>query len=763
MSGTIPRILALALLLFFVVNTASAASQFTVADIRLEGLQRISPGTVFNYLPIKVGDSVDRRRTGEAIRALFKTGFFKDVRIEREGDSLVVFVRERPSISNIDISGNEKLETDELIDQLKQIGFAVGRVFNRSILEKVQQELRRAYFSLGKYAVQIETTVTPLPRNRVGINIDISEGRAARIKQINVVGNTSFEEDDLLDLFVLRTTGMWSWLSKDDQYSKQKLSADLESLRSYYLDRGFINFNIDSTQVSITPDKKDVYITINITEGDVFTVSDIKLAGEFKVPEEELFERVKIYRGQVFSRRKVTETSTTIGERLGDEGYAFANVNAVPEIDEEEKQVALTFFMDPGKRVYVRRVNFKGNTKTKDDVLRREMRQYEGAWISTSAVERSRVRLQRLGFFDDVNIETPAVGGTTDQVDIEVSVVEHSSGNLAAGLGYSQSQGVVFNTSVTQENFLGTGNRVSATFNNSDVNRRFGLSWLDPYWTDEGVSRGFDLFYRETDAADANLSDYDTDQFGLGVTFGIPVSEFDKVDVSFTAKHTEFHVGSAASREVIDFETQNGDQFNQIIGNVSFSKDTRDSISFPSSGSLTRVSAELGLPGLDIPYYKVTGRHQRFFPLTKDYTLMFNGEAGYGDGLDDNESLPLFDHFFAGGIRTVRGFESNTLGPRDSNGDPLGGNIKVIGRGALIVPVPFVRDVKAFRLTAFFDIGSVFQGVSQVELDNFRYSTGVGATWLSPLGAMTFSVAYPINDQDGDDTQPFQFTFGAGF
>ncbi len=763
MSGTISRILALALLLFFAANSTLAASPFTVSDIRLEGLQRISPGTVFNYLPIKVGDTIDQQRTGEAIRALFKTGFFKDVRIDREGDSLVVFVRERPSISNIDLAGNEKLETDELIDQLKQIGFAVGRVFNRSILEKVEQELRRAYFSLGKYAVQIETTVTPLPRNRVGVNIDISEGRAARIKQINVVGNASFEEDDLLDLFELRTSGMWSWLSKDDQYSKQKLSADLEALRSYYLDRGFINFNIDSTQVSITPDKKDVYITVNITEGDVFTVSDIKLAGEFKVPEEELFERVKVYRGQVFSRRRVTETSTSIGERLGDEGYAFANVNAVPEIDEQNKQVELTFFMDPGKRVYVRRVNFKGNTKTKDDVLRREMRQYEGAWISTSAVERSRVRLQRLGFFDDVNIETPAVGGTTDQVDIEVSVVEHASGNLAAGLGYSQSQGVVFNTSVTQENFLGTGNRVSATFNNSDVNRRFGLSWLDPYWTDDGVSRGFDVFYRETDAADANLSDYDTDQLGLSVVFGIPVSEFDKVDVSFTGKHTEFHVGGSASREVLDFERTNGDQFDQIITNVDFSKDSRDSISFPSSGALTRLGAELGVPGLDIPYYKVTARHQRFFSLSRDYTLMVSGEAGYGDGLADNDALPLFDHFFAGGIRSVRGFEANTLGPRDSTGDPLGGNIKMVGRGALILPVPFVVDAKAFRLTAFFDIGSVFQGVSQVELDNFRYSTGMGATWLSPLGAMTFSVAYPINEQSGDDTQPFQFTFGTGF
>ncbi|MDX1514056.1 MAG: outer membrane protein assembly factor BamA, partial [Gammaproteobacteria bacterium] len=420
-----------------------AQESFVVDEIRLEGLQRISAGTIFNYLPIKVGDRVDSTRTADAIRALFKTGFFRDVTIEREGNTLVVFVTERPSIASIEFTGNDTIETEDLMNSLKDVGFAEGRVFNRSIFDSVEQELRRSYFAQGRYAVKITSTVTPLERNRVAINFDVSEGRVAKIKQINIVGNEAFDDDELVDEFSLTTPNMFSIFTKSDQYSKQKLAADLETLRSFYLDRGYINFNIDSTQVSLTPDKQDVYITVNVTEGERFTVSEVRLAGDLIVPQEDLFKLIKINAGDVFARNKVTETSANITDRLGEEGYAFANINAVPEINDEKKQVQLTFFVDPGKRVYVRRINFKGNTKTQDEVLRREMRQPEGGWISTPAIKRSKERLERLAFFEEVNVETPAVPGTTDQVDVEVTVKEKPAGNLLIGAGFSQTQGFV--------------------------------------------------------------------------------------------------------------------------------------------------------------------------------------------------------------------------------------------------------------------------------------------------------------------------------
>ena len=515
-------------------STLTAAETFVVRDIKLEGLQRISAGTVFNYLPIKVGDRIDAKRTGEALRALYRTGFFRDVRIEREGDTLVVFLHERPSIASIEFTGNKELSTEDLLESLEQAGFAQGRTFNRSTFDQIEQELRRTYFAIGRYGVKITSTITPLERNRVGVSFDISEGAVATIKQINIVGNTVYDDDDLVDLFTLETTGLWSWVTGSDQYSRQKLSADLETLRSHYLDNGYINFNIDSTQVSITPDKKDVYITINITEGDQFTVSDIRMAGEILVPQDVLFDLIVIEHGDIFSRQKITETSTNISDWLGNEGYAFANINSVPEIDDEKKQVSLTFFIDPGKRVYVRRINFKGNTTTEDKVLRREMRQLDGGWISTGAIERSKERLERLGFFEEVNVETPAVPGTTDQVDLNISVKEKESGSLIVGAGFSQVAGITVNITLKQENFLGTGNRVSATFNNSDINRTYALGWTDPYFTQEGISLSIDGYWRETNAGNANLANYDLDELGLRVGTGIPISEYNRVDLGFT-------------------------------------------------------------------------------------------------------------------------------------------------------------------------------------------------------------------------------------
>ncbi len=742
---------------------AAAQEGFVVDDIRLEGLQRISAGTVFNYLPIQVGDRIDAERTAGAIRALFRTGFFNDVRIERDGTTLVVTVVERPSIATIAFSGNDTLETEDLETSLRNVGFAEGRVFDRSVFDQVEQELRRAYFAIGKYGVKITSTVTPLERNRVAINFDISEGDAATIKQINIVGNEVFDEDDLVDLFALKTSTWYSVFTKSDQYSKEKLAADLETLRSHYLDRGYINFNIDSTQVSITPDKRDVYITVNVTEGDQFGIGDVLLAGELMVDREQLFPLVQVQKGDVFSRKDVTETSAKLTERLGQEGYAFANVNAVPEIDEPTRTVKLTFFIDPGKRVYVRRITFKGNIKTRDEVLRREMRQLEGAWISTSAVERSKVRLDRLGYFDQVNVETPAVPGTTDQVDVEFNVVEGSSGNLTIGAGFSQGQGFIISSAVTQDNLFGTGHRLTVNLNTSDVNRNIGVSWVNPYFTLDGVSLGVDAYYRTTDAEDAGIADYTLDEFGGGLSVGIPISEFNFINLGVTAENTKFKPGGGASNEILAFARDNGSEFNTLTLTAGWANDTRNSRLFPDRGSLTRISGEVAVPGLDLSFYKLSGRHQRFFPLLKDFTFMVNGEIGYGDGIGDTEDLPLIDNFYAGGIRSVRGFEANTLGPRDSNGEPLGGDFKLVGNFELILPVPFVADSRNFRLTSFFDIGNVYGPGERFEVGDLRYSVGVSAVWLSPLGPLTLSVAAPLKSEDQDDTQPLQFTFGTSF
>ena len=760
---TRPGVALAALFLCAVVRTSAAADAFIVRDIRLEGLQRITAGTVFNYLPIKIGDALDDTRTAEIVRTLFMTGFFRDVRIERDGETLVVSVVERPSIGSIEFTGNKDLKTEDLLAALEQAGFAEGRVFNRSILGQVEQELHRTYFAAGKYGVRITSTVTPLERNRVGVEFDILEGAVAKIRQINIVGNAAFDDDELLDEFELETTGFFSFITRSDRYSKPRLAADLETLRAFYLDKGFINFNIDSTQVSITPDKKDVYVTINITEGGSYVVRDVRLQGVLTVPEEDLFELVTVVQGDIFSRKSVTETVSNIGDRLGDEGYSFANVNAVPEIDDAQKKVDLTFYIDPGERVYVRRVNYKGNTKTRDEVLRREMRQIESAVISTEAIERSKVRLERLGFFESVNVETPPVPGAPDQVDVDFTVVERPSGNLLLGIGASQTQGAVLDINITEENFLGTGNRLRASFNNSRVNRDISLSWLNPYWTIDGVSRGIEVYNRRTDASDANLADYDLDDLGAGLTFGIPISEFTRVNVGLDVEQTDFTAGASASQEVRDFQDEHGGKFITVLVSGSWANDKRDSRFLPSTGSLTRLSGEVAVPGGELTYYKVSAQHQRFFPLPADFILALDGEIGYGDGFGDTRDLPLTDRFFAGGLRSVRGFRTNTLGPRDSNNEPLGGDLRVIGTAELILPFPFAKESKTFRITSFLDAGNVYGAGDNFDFGTLRYSTGVALIWLSPIGPLSMSYATPLKTFEGDETLGFQFTIGTSF
>lgn len=757
------RIALVAFLMIAAVRVAATVDAFVVEDIRLEGLQRITAGTVFNYLPINVGDTVDGTRTAGAVRALFRTGFFRDVRLERDGDTLVVVVVERPSIGSIEFVGNEELETDDLLSALEQMGVAQGRVFNRSTFDQVKQELHRTYFAAGRYGVQVTGTVTPLERNRVAIKFEIAEGVIAKIRQINIVGNVAFDDEELRDDFELDTTGFFSFLSRSDRYSKPKLAADLETLRSLYLDNGFINFNIDSTQVSIAPDKKDVYITINVTEGGRYVVRDIYLQGALIVPEEELFELVTVVQDTEFSRKRVTETARRIGNRLGNEGYSFANVNAVPEIDDTEEKVDLTFFVDPGKRVYVRRINFKGNTKTRDEVLRREMRQMESGWISNQALERSRIRLNRLGFFESVDVETRAVPGASDQVDVDFGVVERPSGNLLLGAGYSDSQGAVFDISVTEENFLGSGNHLRASFNTSKVSRDISISWVNPYWTVDGVSRGLEAYNRRTDASDANLADYDLEQIGTGVTFGIPISELTRVNVGFNAEQTDFIVGPSASREVRNFFNENGGRYITLLTTGAWAKDSRNSRFLPTRGSLSRLSGEFALPGSDLTYYKLFARHQRLFPLAEDFVFLLEGEVGYGDGFGGTGELPLTENYFAGGLRSVRGFRSNTLGPRDSLGRPLGGNLKVVGTAEIILPLPFTRDSNTFRVTTFLDTGNVYGPKEDFDFDTLRYSTGIAAIWLSPVGPLTMSFAKALKTRAGDETDGFQLTFGTSF
>lgn len=758
--------------LLLLISAAATAESFPIEDIRVEGLQRISAGTVFNYLPVKVGESLQRGDTGRIIRSLYKTGFFKDVTLEQDGAVLVIHVRERPAVGQIEITGNKDLGEDDLKQALKDIGLAEGRVFNRSVLDRIEQEIRRQYFSRGKYGMELESTVSPLERNRVAVKLEISEGVTARIKQINLIGNHVFDEDDLLDVFELGTSSWHSAFTKNDKYSKQKLSGDLESLRSFYLDRGYINFDIESTQVSITPDKKDIFITVVVEEGDKYTISDLKLAGDLVVPKEAFFEQIHMRRGEVFSRSTVTGSAERISKLLGDNGYGFANVSSIPDINQETKEVAMTFFVDPGKRVYVRRVNIKGNTKTRDEVLRREMRQMESGWFSSSLVKQSRDRLKRLGYFEEVAIETPAVPGSADEVDVEVTVKEKSSGTLAAGLGYSQSDGLVFNTSVTQNNFLGTGKRVSLGFNNSSSNTLYRLAYTNPYYTIDGISQGFTLSYRKTDFDELNTLDYITNVGQAGINFGLPISDTGRVGLDISYYYTEFKAGDSLIAQ--EFENIYGTEFHDFRLTATWRDDSRDSAIFPSHGGIQNFVAMVSLPFSDLQFYRLSYSHHRYIPLWRDYVFHMGADLGYGDGFGDTEIVPFFHNFFAGGPKSVRGFEQNTLGPRETanvHSDPVGGNLKLTGNLELVFPT-FLKGQfeKTTRFSAFMDFGNVWLTYGPEERDSvgfdigeLRYSAGLSASWLSPLGALSVSIAYPLNEKDGDRVENFQFNLGQTF
>jgi len=767
-SNTFFRLLLLCLL---VSQAARGDEEFVVEDIQVKGLQRISLGTVYNYLPINVGEKFSLNNVAPAIRALFKTGFFKDISLEREGSTLIVNVVERPSIAKIIFEGNKDLSKDDLKKALDKIGLSEGKVFDRQVLDKVEQELNRQYLSHGKYGLKIKTDVTTLTRNRVGIHITISEGRVAKIKQINIVGNTVFDDKTLLDQLELSTTNLLSFYSKDDQYSKQKLSADLETLRSYYLDRGYINFSIESTQVAITPDKKDIYVTINVKEGDVYTLDKVKLAGNLIVAPDELVKLVSVGPGEIFSRKSATETSKAISDRLGDEGYAFANVNMVPETNEAKKTVAMTFFVDPGKRAYVHRINMSGNTKTRDEVLRREMRQMESSWASSSKIERSKTRLERLGYFESVNVETPPVVGTSDQIDVNYSVVEKASGNLSAGIGYSQVQGVVLNANISQDNVFGSGKRVNVAFNNSSYATSYQFGFFNPYFTTDGVSLGYNLGYTKRNAGQINIANYSTNIANAGLDFGIPLNEFDQLHFGMDLKHTDLMTSDFSSTQINDFVAAEGDSFLTLAPALNWTHDTLNRAIFPNKGGQQRFSALATLPGIsDLTYYKVSYKHQLYFPLAQDFTFRLHGEAAYGDGYGNTNDLPFFENYFGGGTGSVRGYKNNTIGPLDSNNFPLGGSSKIIGNAELFFPVPFLSETKSVRLGTFFDAGRI---ANNFGLSDMKYSAGLSGEWLSPFGALSVSAAVPLNAKSastvngvtvpGDQKQMFQFNFGQNF
>ena len=766
MHNTLVKRWAWGCLLFALASTAAAIEAFIVDDIQVQGLNRISPGTVFNYLTITVGDTVDDQKSRDAVRALFKTGFFRDVRLERKGDILVVIVDERESIADITFDGNKAIKTDNLLEGLGAVGFAKGEVFNEGKLDKVKQELQRQYYSHGKYGVRIDAEVEQIDKSSVNVHFKISEGTAARIKEINIVGNEVYSDEELIGKFDLTTPDWLSWITKDDQYSKRKLQGDLERLRSLYVDNGYIYFNVESTQVSITPDKSDVYLTINITEGDRYTVSDVKLSGKLIVEPEELFDYVTTRKGMVFSRKDMTLTAKYLTERLGNEGYAFANVNPIPKADDDAKTVAISYFVDPGQRVYVRRVSFVGNTNTRDEVLRREMRQLEGGWISTAQVERSKVRLQRLGYFEDVNVETPAVPGSTDQVDVKFAVKERPSGNLLVGVGFSQSQGLIFNTNVTQNNFLGSGKAVSFAFNNSSINQVFRLGYVNPYWTVDGVSRGFNISYQKTDSGnnDSNTVEFKSEVLSAGMSFGIPISEYNSISLSGSYEATKIEAPLfLLDPLLINFILREGNDYNVLRMAGAYSFDTRNSTVFPTRGTLQRLRLEAAIPGGDLKFWKVDYDSRIFIPLIKQYVLLLKGRVGYGDAYGDTTALPFFENFFAGGPRTVRGYEENSLGPEDIFGRALGGDTMVVGNAEVIIPVPFLAEFKSVRLTAFFDAGNVFATNQKFAFSDLRTSAGFSGVWLSPFGLLSVSIAEPFNSQLGDEVQKFQFTFGTSF
>ncbi|MEP6484496.1 MAG: outer membrane protein assembly factor BamA [Rudaea sp.] len=754
------RIAAVLLLACLAANTY-AMDPFVASDIRIDGLQRISAGTVFTYLPVEKGDRVTTERVQQSIRALYKTGFFTDVQVTRQDDILVITVKERPAISKIQIKGNKDLKSEDLLKGLKDIGLSEGEPFDRLSLDRITQELTRQYYNHGKYNVTVKPKVIELDRNRVEVSIVIAEGKISKIKQINIVGNKAFSEKEIRSDFESGTTNIASWYSHDDQYSREKLSGDLEKLNSYYLDRGYVDFSVDSTEVSISPDKRAMYLTANVTEGQIFSISDIKLSGNLVLAEEDMAKLITAKTGEVFSRQKLEKSAQQMTAVLANIGYAFAQVTPIPTVDRENRLVAINFFVNPGKRVYVRYINIKGNHSTQDEVIRREMRQLEGAWYSQAAIDRSKVRLQRLGYFRKVDLTTPKVAGSEDQVDVLVNVDETTSGSFTFGLGYSQVYGVVLSASVSQNNFLGTGDRASVTASKSSFLEKYDLSYYQPYLTTDGIGLGYDVSYAKLDQQQANLANYLSNTAAFSTYLGIPVSESDTVNLQLGVNKTQiltnqrfcvtdtttnackidpvtgqtvFIESDFSPLPIVDYiKRLNHNTFHEWTMQATWAHDTRNKYFNPTHGSLQQFSAEVALPGSTVEYFKLVYRYAQYIPISSALTFEGSATIGYGNtyrsatGRDPEtgasikvNGLPFFEDFYAGGISDVRSFRDNTLGPYGLTPNagcvastvecrqPFGGNLKTVGSAEVIFPTPFVKDDSTTRLSWYLDVGNVF-------------------------------------------------------
>jgi outer membrane protein insertion porin family len=739
---------------------AQGFRSFVVKEIRVEGIQRTELGTVFSYLPVKVGETFTEDKAREALRALYATGFFKDVRIEAEGGVLIVYVEERPAIAQIDFAGVKEFQSDVVRKVLREQGLSEGRIFDRAVLESAERELKRQYLSRGRYSTDIQTTVTPLERNRVGINITVSEGEVTKIRSMNIVGAHAFSEQELRELITLRTPGWLTWYTKQDQYSRQRLAGDLETLRSHYLDNGYLDFNIDSTQVSITPDKRDIYISIDISEGEKYTVTEVLLAGQLTLPASELQPLVKLKAGDVFSRAKLTETTKAIADRLGNDGYAFANVNAVPQVDKAARKVSFTLMVDPGRRVYVRRIDISGNNKTRDEVVRREMRQLEGAYYDTSKIQLSRRRVDRTQYFSEVSVDTQPVEGSADQVDVSFSVKERPTGSLMVGAGFSSVDKLVLSASVSQTNIFGSGKYLSAAINSGQVNKVYSLSYMDPYYTVDGVSRGFDIYRRDTNASTLAIGPYRTKTLGGGVKFGYPLSETQSLSFGLNGETVALRTFSNSPTSYLKFVESFGSYYSYGAATIGWASDSRDSLITPTSGTLKRASTELA--DGDLKYYRVGYVHQWLTPLSRKLTFGLNAELGYADGRA-GQPLPFFKSYYAGGPGSVRGYGPYSLGPRGPLGEALGGKTKIITSAELLFPMPGAEQDRSLRLVAFVDAGQVYADNRDVRLGQMRSAAGLALNWSSPIGPLNLSYGRPLNDRPGDNIQRLQFTFGTMF
>ncbi|MDY7578698.1 outer membrane protein assembly factor BamA [Herbaspirillum sp. RTI4] len=752
-------------------SQAQAVEPFVVKDIRVEGIQRTEAGTVFGYLPVHVGDTFNDDKAVTAIKALYATGFFKDVRIESEGNVLVVQVEERPAIASIEFIGTKEFDKDQLNKAMKEIGVSESRIFDKSLVDRGEQELKRQYLTRGLYGAKVTTTVTPVERNRVAITFNVDEGEVSRIKLITIVGNKAFSDSALRSELKLTTPGWFTWYTKADQYSKQKLSVDVDALRSFYLDRGYLEMQVDSSQVSITPDKKDIYITININEGEKYTVSGVKLEGDTLGLEDQIKPLIQFKAGEIYSGSKLTETSKKISERLGNFGYAFANINTIPAVDREKREVAFTLLVDPGKRVYVRKVNISGNTGTRDEVVRREFRQFEDSWYDGAKIKLSRDRVDRLGYFKEVNIDTPEVPGVVDQVDVNMSVVEKPTGNIMLGAGFSQQDKVSLTGSITQANVFGSGNTIGVEVNTSSTNRTIAVSQTTPYFTDDGISRTYDAYLRTTQPSVYTTGYYKVRTTGADVRFGVPFSELDTIFFGLGIENTAVYTDSTSPNLYQQYVTSFGNSPSGIgsANTTSFpltaawQRDSRDSSMVPTEGRFQRANIEVSGVG-NLRYYRATYQHQYFQPLfSKAVTLALNGELDYGRGFG-GQPYPIFKNFYAGGIGSVRGYEPSSLGDKvDQYGNSMGGASRVLMNAEFQFPFPGSGQDRTLRWFTFVDGGNVFADQAQIKLNGLRYGAGIGISWLSPIGPIKLSYGKPLNATSTDKVQNFQFQLGTGF